>query len=46
MTTDLRKLAESLRRLAANVKIDHSKKCASITVAAIGLEALKRKIYG
>lgn len=46
MKEDLRKLAQALRELAAKSETTKTQKCASITVAAIGLEELRRKIYG
>ena len=46
MREDLRKLAEALRELAQQNSMSKTQKCASLTVAAIGLEQLRRKIYG
>lgn len=46
MKEDLRKLAEALRELAKGAEVNKTQKCASLTVAAIGLEQLRRKIYG
>jgi hypothetical protein len=42
----LKKLAALLREEAAKVDTDKQQKLASITVAAAGLELLRRKIYG
>lgn len=46
MSEDLRKLAAALREAAKANTQSKRQKCASLTVAAIGLEELRRKIYG
>jgi len=46
VSEDLRKLAAALREAAKKNEATKTQKCASLTVAAIGLEELRRKIYG
>ena len=46
MSSRLRELATLLRKQAAAMEETHTKKCASVVVASMGLDVLNRKIYG